>query len=71
MINRLFIFAEGAVYLRRNVNILTEDGQTYSITVCVSDPAHSLQGEVCGALTVTFISMYILHIKVYYDHLCK
>ena len=65
-VNVHLMFSAGAVYLRRHVNILREDGVSYSITICVSDPAHSLQGEVCGTLAVTFNSMFVSYLRPVY-----
>ena len=47
------------MFLRRNVSVENEDGLTYSITICIEDESHPLQGTVCAVLEVTFVSKYI------------
>ena len=52
-------FTEGKVYLRRDVSIIDEDGESYYIDICIDDPEHPLQPDVCGRLNVTFISKLV------------
>ena len=51
------------MYLRRDVSIIDEDGVSYYIDICIDDPEHPLQPDVCGQLNVTFISKYQQYVQ--------
>ena len=58
-------FADGAVYLSRDVSIVDEDYASYSIGICIEDTSHPLQGQVCGQLDVTFNSKCFAFYKLF------